>query len=150
MIARDSIAEREEEIVETFALFDDWMGRYEYLIELGRALPLIEDAYKTDAYLIHGCQSQVWLRAWSEGGVVRFKADSDAMITKGLIALLIRVLDAQPPQAILNADLSFLDRIDMNEHLSPTRKNGLGAMVKQMKMYALALFKKEASRTGNG
>ena len=115
------------------------MSRYEYLIELGRSLPLIEDAYKTDAYKIHGCQSQVWLRAERDNGHVLYKADSDALITRGLIALLIRVLNGLTPEEILAADLSFLDRIGMKEHLSPTRKNGLSAMVKQMKHYAVAL-----------
>ncbi len=134
-----TIADRERQIIEEFGYFDDWMSRYEYLIELGRSLPLIEDAYKTDAYKIHGCQSQVWLRAERDNGHVLYKADSDALITRGLIALLIRVLNGLTPEEILAADLSFLDRIGMKEHLSPTRKNGLSAMVKQMKHYAVAL-----------
>ncbi len=134
-----TIADRERQIIEEFGYFDDWMSRYEYLIELGRSLPLIEDAYKTDAYKIHGCQSQVWLRAERDNGHVVYKADSDALITRGLIALLIRVLNGLTPEEILAADLSFLDRIGMKEHLSPTRKNGLSAMVKQMKHYAVAL-----------
>lgn len=132
----DTIAEREAEIVEEFAFFDDWMGRYEYLIELGKGLPLIEDAYKTDTFKIKGCQSQVWLRGERSGEVLHYKADSDALITKGLVALLIRVLDGQPANAIAHADLAFLDAIGMKEHLSPTRKNGLSAMVTQMKRYA--------------
>ncbi|GIV57238.1 MAG: Fe-S metabolism protein SufE [Rhodothermaceae bacterium] len=136
---QDTIAERAEAIVEEFSLFDDWMGKYEHLIELGRSLPLIEDEYKTDEYRIRGCQSQVWLRAERDNGHIVFKADSDALITRGLIALLVRVLNGQPPEAIARADLSFLDRIGMKEHLSPTRKNGLDAMIRQMKLYAVAL-----------
>lgn len=135
----DTIATRAQEIVEEFSMFDDWMNKYEYLIELGRDLPLIDDAYKTDAYRIHGCQSQVWLRADSRDDRVYYTADSDAMITKGLISLLVRVLSGQPPDAVINARLDFLDRIGLKEHLSATRKNGLGEMVKQMKRYALAL-----------
>lgn len=129
---------RADEIVEEFSLFDDWMGRYEHLIEQGRSLPQIEETYKTDSYKIHGCQSQVWLRADLKAGNVYYTADSDALITKGLIALLVRVLSGEPPTAIIHADLDFLDQIGMKEHLSPTRKNGLNAMVKQMKYYALA------------
>ncbi len=139
MTDHETIEARAEEIVEEFELFDDWMGKYEHLIDLGRALPMIEDEYKTDAYKIRGCQSQVWLRAERENGRIVFKADSDAMITKGLIALLVRVFNGQPPEAVARADLSFLDRIGMKEHLSPTRKNGLDAMIKQMKLYAVAL-----------
>lgn len=135
----DTIAEREQAIIEEFDLFDDWMGRYEYLIDLARSLPLIEEAFKTEAYRIHGCQSQVWLRAEAAGDRIRFRADSDALITRGLIALLLRVLDNQPAAAILRADLAFLDRLGMKEHLSPTRKNGLAAMIRQIKHYALAL-----------
>ncbi len=135
----DTIAERAQAIVEEFELFDDWMGRYEYLIDLARSMPLIEDTFKTEAYRIHGCQSQVWLRAEAADGRIRFRADSDALITRGLVALLIRVLDDQPAEAIFRADLAFLDRLGMQEHLSPTRKNGLAAMVRQMKHYALAL-----------
>lgn len=135
----DTIAERAQVIVEEFEAFDDWMGKYEYLIDLARSLPLIEDAFKTEAYRIHGCQSQVWLRAEADGASIHFRADSDALITRGLIALLIRVLNDQPAEAILRADLAFLDRLEMKEHLSPTRKNGLAAMVRQMKHYALSL-----------
>jgi cysteine desulfuration protein SufE len=135
----DTIAARAAEVVEEFSFFDDWMGRYEYLIELGKALPLIEDRYKTEAFRIHGCQAQVWLRAEQEDGHMCYKADSDAMITKGLIALLVRVLNGQTPEAVAAADLDFLDDIGMKEHLSPTRKNGLDAMISQMKRYAEAL-----------
>ncbi len=134
----DTIQEREQTIIEEFAFFDDWMQKYEYLIELGEAMPLIEDVYKTEDYTVKGCQAQVWLRSEFSGGVVRFRADSDAMITKGLVALLVRVLDEQPPEDIASADLNFLDAIDMKEHLSPTRKNGLDAMVKQIRLQAIA------------
>jgi cysteine desulfuration protein SufE len=135
----NAIADREQDIIDEFSMFEDWMGKYEYLIELGRDLPLIEDVYKIDDYKIHGCQSQVWLRAEADNGSIHYKADSDAIITKGLIALLVRVLSGQPPEAITHARLDFFDEVGLKEHLSPTRKNGLGAMVKQMKMYALAL-----------
>lgn len=135
----NTIAEREQEIIEDFALFDDWMGRYEYLIEQGKSLPLIDPAYQTDTYKIRGCQSQVWLQAEGDRTQVQFRANSDAAITKGLVALLIRVLSGQPATAIAQADLGFLDKIEMKEHLSPTRKNGLDAMIKQMKLYAAAL-----------
>lgn len=145
-----TIAAIEQEITEEFALFDDWMGRYEHLIDQGRALPLIEEAYQTDSYKIKGCQSQVWLYAWEENGNVHFSANSDAAITKGLIALLIRVLSGQSPAAILGADLSFLDDLEMKEHLSPTRKNGLNAMIKQMKLYATAFQATSAGSSKNG
>ncbi|MFQ5570945.1 MAG: SufE family protein [Rhodothermales bacterium] len=138
-MSTETIAAREEAIVEEFSFFDDWMEKYEYLIELGHALPLIEEAYKTAEYRIHGCQAQVWLRAEICDDHVFYKADSDAIITKGLISLLVRVLSDQPPKAIARAELAFLDRIGLKEHLSSTRKNGLSAMVKQMKLYALAL-----------
>ena len=132
-----SIVARERQIVEEFGYFDDWMGKYEYLIEQGRALPLIDAQYKDDAHKIHGCQSQVWVRAEQRDGRVYFTADSDAMITKGLVALLIRVLDGQPPEIILSTRLDFIDAIGLQEHLSPTRRNGLSGMIKQMKRYAL-------------
>lgn len=127
---------RVQEIVEDFALFDDWMGRYEYLIELGKDLPLIDPQYKIDAYRIHGCQSQVWVRADQADGLVHYTADSDALITKGLIALLLRVLSGRPAHEVTEADLSFLDEIGLNDHLSATRKNGLASMVATMKAYA--------------
>ncbi|MEZ4700142.1 MAG: SufE family protein [Rhodothermales bacterium] len=130
---------REHDIIEEFDLFDDWMGRYEHLIDQAAKLPAIDPVYKTDAYKIKGCQSQVWLHAERQDGRVIFTADSDAAITKGLIALLIRVLSGLSPDEILAADLAFLDAIEMKEHLSPTRKNGLNAMIKQMKLYAAAL-----------
>ncbi len=137
MTPESTIAERAQKIVNEFALFDDWMGRYEYLIDLGRRLPPLADAFKTDAYRIRGCQAQVWVRAeTNEGDHVRYAGDSDAAITKGLVALLIRVFDDQPPETVVRADLGFLDAIGMKEHLSPTRKNGLAAMVDQMKARA--------------
>lgn len=120
-------------------MFDDWMGKYEYLIELGRSLPALDPAYHTDRYKIKGCQSQVWIRPEVQEGLLRYEGDSDALITKGLVALLIRVLSGHPPQAVAEAELRFLDAIGLQEHLSPTRKNGLASMVKQMKLYAAAL-----------
>jgi cysteine desulfuration protein SufE len=133
-----SIKEKEAEIVEEFAMFEDWDGKYEYLIDLGKDLPAIADAYKTDDYKIKGCQSQVWLHASSENGKVRFTADSDAIITKGIIALLVRVFDNESPEEIINADLQFINEIGLSQHLSPTRSNGLLSMIKQMKMFAIA------------
>lgn len=133
-----TIQDRAREIVEEFALFDDWMGKYEYLIDLGKSVPPIEEEYKTDDYKIKGCQSQVWIRPEMRDGLLYYKGDSDAVITKGLVALLIRVLSGQPPAAVVEADLSFLDEIGMKEHLSPTRKNGLASMMKQLKLYAFA------------
>ncbi|GMQ80700.1 MAG: SufE family protein [Rhodothermia bacterium] len=139
MTSTGTIAERAAEIVEEFELFDDWMGRYEHLIDLGRSLPLIDEAFKTDEYLVRGCQSQVWLRAETDGGLIRLTADSDALITKGLVAILLRILNGQPASSVAGADLSFLDQIGMKEHLSPTRKNGLDLMIKQIRLYAVAL-----------
>lgn len=136
MPTTDTIQDRAQEIVDEFALFPDWMGKYEYLIEMGKDIPQIDAAHKNDAHRIHGCQSKVWVRAELENDRVRYTGDSDAMITKGLAALLIRVLDDQPAEAISKADLRFMDEIGMKEHLSSTRKNGLAAMVKQMKRFA--------------
>ncbi|MFL5751973.1 MAG: SufE family protein [Bacteroidia bacterium] len=138
-----SIAETEEEIIEEFGLFgDDWEGKYEYLIDLGKSLPLIDPQYKTEQYLIKGCQSQVWLNAEYRNGKVFFTADSDAIITKGIIALLIRVLNDRVPDEIVKADMNFIDKIGLKENLSPTRANGLVSMIKQMKLFALALQNK--------
>ena len=128
----------QEEIVEEFSLFDDWMQRYEYRIELGKSLPLIDPEYKTEDNIIKGCQSKVWIHADLEGDKLVFTADSDAIITKGIIAVLIRVFSNQHPDAILGADTSFIDKIGLKEHLSPTRANGLVSMIKQLKMYAIA------------
>lgn len=134
-----TLAEREQSIIEEFSVFDDWMDKYEYLIDLGKEAPPISDEYKTDDYRIRGCQSQVWLRAWRNNGDIHFEADSDAFITKGIIALLIRVLDGLTSEEILNAELGFIDVIGLKSHLSPTRANGLLSMVKQMKLFAIGL-----------
>lgn len=134
----DSIEQRQRQITEDFALFDDWMGRYEFLIDFGRDLPPLADEHKTEKHRVHGCQSQVWVRAFAENGHIRYEADSDAMITKGLVALLVRVLDDQPAEAVVKSDLHFIDDIGLQEHLSPNRKNGLFGMVRQMKQQAAA------------
>ena len=128
----------QEEIVEEFSLFEDWMQRYEYMIELGKSLPLIDPEYKIEDNIIKGCQSKVWIHANLEEDKLVFTADSDAIITKGIIAVLIRVFSNQHPDAILGADTSFIDKIGLKEHLSPTRANGLVSMIKQLKMYAIA------------
>jgi cysteine desulfuration protein SufE len=133
-----TIAEIQEEIIEEFAFFEDWMQRYEHMIALGKSLPLIDPQYKTDEFIIKGCQSKVWLHAELQDGKVMLTADSDAIITKGIVALLIRVFSGQSPEAIVNADLAFVDEIGLKEHLSPTRANGLVSMIKQIKLYALA------------
>lgn len=131
------IAETEQQIIDEFAIFDDWLDKYNLLIEMGRDLPLIDARYKTNNHLISGCQSRVWLHAdLADDGKVKFTADSDAVITKGLVNLLIRVLSERTPDEILQADLAFLEAIGLKEHLSPTRSNGLLSMVKQMKLYA--------------
>ncbi len=131
------IAETEQQIIDEFAIFDDWLDKYNLLIEMGRDLPLIDARYKTNNHLISGCQSRVWLHAdLANDGKVKFTADSDAVITKGLVNLLIRVLSERTPDEILQADLAFLEAIGLKEHLSPTRSNGLLSMVKQMKLYA--------------
>ncbi len=133
-----NIAEIQTEIVKDFALFDDWMERYEYMISLGKTLPKIEESQKTEDNIIKGCQSKVWLNAVLKNGKIIYTADSDAIITKGIIALLISVFTNQTPQNILNADLNYIDEIGLKEHLSPTRANGLVSMIKKIKMYALA------------
>jgi len=140
-----SIQEIQQEIIEEFEMFDDWMQRYEYMIELGKSLPLIDEKYKTDEYIIKGCQSKVWVHADFNEGNIEFTADSDAIITKGIIAILIRSFSNQPPQAILDADTSFIDKIGLKEHLSPTRANGLVSMIKQIKLYAVAYQAKAES-----
>ena len=132
---KDEIQDR---IIEEFAVFDEWLDKYEYLIELSDTLPAIDPQHRTDEYVIKGCQSRVWVDARMEGGKVFFSADSDAIITKGIIALLIRVLNGRTPQQILDTELYFIDAIGLSENLSPTRSNGLLAMIKQMRMYALA------------
>ncbi len=133
----------QEEIIEEFAVFDEWLDKYDYLIGLSESLPAIDPAHRTDRYLIRGCQSRVWIDARLENGRVYFSADSDAIITKGIIALLIRVLNGRTPQEILDTDLYFIDAIGLAANLSPTRSNGLLAMVKQMRLYALAFQAKE-------
>lgn len=133
-----TIQEIQEEIVDEFALFDEWMDKYEHLIELGKELPIIDDDHKTEENLIKGCQSRVWLHAEIEDGKIIYTADSDAIITKGIVALMIRVFSNQSPDDIANASLEFIDQIGLKEHLSPTRSNGLLAMVKQIKLYAVA------------
>ena len=133
-----TINERQDEIIEEFSGFDDWMDKYQLLIDLGNDQEPLDEKYKTEQNLIDGCQSRVWLQADCDDGVVRFQAESDALIVKGIVALLIRVLSDATPQEIIDADLYFIERIGLREHLSPTRSNGLLAMVKQMRMYALA------------
>ena len=133
-----NIKERQDEVIDEFGMFDDWMDKYEYIISLGKELPLIDEDKKVEQNIIKGCQSRVWLDAQLEDGKVHFKADSDAIITKGIISLMIRVLDDSSPEDIVKEDLYFIDQIGLKEHLSPTRSNGLVSMVKQMKMYALA------------
>lgn len=132
-----SIQEKEQAIIDEFSIYDDWMDKYEYIIELGKDLPLIDDSKKTDDRLIKGCQSRVWLDSEKKEGKMHYTADSDAIITKGIIALLIRVLDGESPQDVAKADLNFIKSIGLQEHLSPTRSNGLVSMVKEMKMNAL-------------
>lgn len=137
MASSESIDNIENQIVEEFSLFDDWMDKYEYIIELGKNLPLIDEKFKTEEYKVKGCQSQVWLNAEMKDGKLIYKADSDAIITKGLIALLIRVMSGQKPEDIANAKLEFINKIGMKEHLSPNRSNGLMSMINYMKNYAL-------------
>ncbi|HEY0045844.1 MAG TPA: SufE family protein [Flavobacterium sp.] len=136
----------QDEIVDEFSMFDDWMQRYEYIIELGKNLPLIDNSLKTDDNTIKGCQSKVWLAAEEENGIVKFTADSEAILTKGIIAILIRVFSNQKPSDILDADTAFIDEIGLKEHLSPTRANGLVSMIKQIKMYALAYNSRENNK----
>jgi cysteine desulfuration protein SufE len=133
-----TINEIQEQIIEEFSVFDDWMDKYGFLIETGNALPALDPKYKNQNNLIEGCQSRVWLQADLIDGKVEFQGDSDAVIVKGIIALLIRVLSNHTPQEILDSDLHFIDAIGLKEHLSPTRSNGLLSMVKQMRLYALA------------
>ena len=139
-MSADLITARQADVIDEFALFDDWMDKYEHLIELGKDVPAIDPARKTDDHLIKGCQSKVWLAADpQDDGTVLFSGDSDAIITKGLVGLMVRVLSGADAKAIAEADLHFLDAIGLHQHLSPTRSNGLASMVKQMKLYGLAL-----------
>lgn len=133
-----TIKEIQEEIIDEFDMFEDWMERYEHLIELGKSLPMIDEQYKVDENIIKGCQSKVWLHSELNGDTISYTADSDAILTKGLVALLLRVYTNQTPQAILSADTAFIDEIGLKEHLSPTRANGLVSMLKQIKLYAIA------------
>lgn len=133
-----TIKEIQNEIIDEFSMFDDWMQRYEYIIELGKSLPLIKEEYKTDENLIKGCQSKVWLQGEQKDDKIVFTADSDAILTKGIIAILIRAFSNQKAEDIINADTQFIDEIGLKEHLSATRANGLVSMIKNIKMYALA------------
>ena len=142
-----TIKEIQEQIIQEFSAFDDWMDRYNHLIEMGKSCPLIDEKYKTKSFLISGCQSRVWLHAALVDNKIIFTADSDAVITKGIVNLLTRVFSNQPADDIINADVSFIDQIGLKEHLSPTRSNGLMSMIKQMKLYALA-FKTKAQSQG--
>ena len=138
-----TINELQDNVIEEFSAFDDWMDKYALLIDLGNSLPPLEEKYKTESNLIEGCQSRVWLQADYEDGKIIFKGESDAVIVKGIVSLLINVLSGHNPQEILDTDLYFIEQIGLKEHLSPTRSNGLVAMVKQMRMYALAYRTKE-------
>lgn len=138
-----TINEIQDEVIEEFADLTDWMDKYQLLIDLGNGQAPLDDKYKTESNLIDGCQSRVWLQADYDGGLLHFTAESDALIVKGIVALLIRVISGHTPDEILDADLYFIDRIDLKEHLSPTRSNGLLAMIKQIRMYALAFKMKE-------
>ena len=133
-----TIKEIQEEIIDEFDMFEDWMERYEHLIELGKSLPMIDKQYKVDENIIKGCQSKVWLHSELNGNKISYTADSDAILTKGLVALLLRVFTNQTPQDILAANTHFIDEIGLKEHLSPTRANGLVSMLKQIKLYAIA------------
>jgi len=137
-----TINETQDLIIEEFSEFEDWLDKYEYLIGLGKDMPIIEEQYKTSDYLINGCQSKVWVYATVENGLVKYSADSDAIITKGIISLLIRVLSGRTPDEIINSELYFIEKIGLRENLSPTRANGLLAMIKQIKLYAIAYREK--------
>jgi len=142
-----SISERQQAIIEEFSMFDDWMDKYSYLIELGKELPAIDEKYKDPQHLISGCQSRVWLHArLKDDGNIYFTADSDAVITKGIVSLLIRAFSGSTPDEILNADMEFLEKIGLKEHLSPTRSNGLVSMIKQIQLYAKAFKLKESNK----
>lgn len=133
-----SITEVQDNIVEEFSLFDDWMDKYNLLIDLGKELPVIDPKFKVKDFLIEGCQSKVWLHPGFDGNLITFTADSDAIITRGIVALLIKVLSNRSPDEIINSDLYFIDKIGLRQNLSPTRSNGLLSMVRQMKLYAMA------------
>jgi cysteine desulfuration protein SufE len=133
----------QEEIVEEFSLFEDWMQRYEYMIDLGKSLPLINKQYKTDTYIIKGCQSKVWLNSSFNDNIIIFEADSDAIISKGIISLLVKVFSGHKPEEILEANINFIEKIGLDSHLSQTRANGLLSMIKQIKIYAIAYQAKQ-------
>lgn len=139
-----TIKEIEEQIVEEFAIFDNWMDKYQYIIDLGKSLPIIDEKDKKDENLIKGCQSRVWLICSEKDGALYFRADSDAIITKGIISLLIRVYDGQKPKDILESDLHFIDEIGLTANLSPTRANGLVSMIRQIKIYAMAFAERDS------
>lgn len=138
-----TVQEEERAVIEEFSVYDDWLDKYEYLIELGKSLPIIDEKEKLDANLINGCQSRVWLSSSYKDGKIHFTADSDAIITKGIIALLVRVYDGRTPKEILSSDFSFIDKIGLKENLSPTRANGLVSMIRQIKEYALKYAEQE-------
>lgn len=138
-----SITKIQNDIIEEFSVFEDWMEKYEYMIELGKSLPVIDQIHKTEQNIIKGCQSKVWLHAEFDDNKIKFTADSEAIITKGIVAILIRVFSNQSPSEILNSNSNFIDEIGLKEHLSPTRANGLVSMIKQIKMYAIAYQSKE-------
>lgn len=140
-----TIDELQNEIIDEFSAFDDWMDKYQLLIDMGNSLPPLDEKYKTEQNLIEGCQSRVWLQADYNNGIIEFQAESDAIIVKGIVSLLIRVLSGHTPDEILESDLHFIDAIGLKDHLSPTRSNGLLSMVKQMRLYALAFKTKENS-----
>ncbi|MDP4281184.1 MAG: SufE family protein [Bacteroidota bacterium] len=145
-----TIKETEEQLISEFSMFEDPLEKDSYLIELGKSLPLIHDEYKAETYLISGCQSRVWLHAEYHDGKIIFTADSDALVPKGIISILVRIFSGHSPDEILNADMDFIDKIGLREHLSPTRSNGLSHMIKQMKLYALAFQAREKlSSSGN-
>lgn len=136
-----TIDEIQQEIINEFSAFEDWMDKYAYLIELGNALPPLDEKYKTDQNIIRGCQSQVWINAEYAGGKIEYQGESDALIVKGLVSLVLRAINGRTPDEIINADFRFIDTIGLKEHLSPTRSNGLLAMIKQIKLYAVAYKK---------
>jgi len=142
-----TITEQKQELIEEFEMFDDWMDRYNYIIEMGKDLEGMPDELKTKQYLISGCQSQVWLTAKYNDGIINFQADSDAIITKGIVQLLLKVVEGRTPKELVEEDFSFLNKIGLKEHLSPTRSNGLTSMIKQIKLYAL-VFKTKEEQSG--
>jgi len=143
-----TLKETQKDIVEEFSVYEDWLDKYNYLIELGNELPLMDPAYKNNEYLISGCQSKVWLHAEMKEGKIEFQADSDAIIVKGIVALLVKVMSGRTPEEILGNDLFFIDEIGLRQNLSPTRSNGLLAMVKKMRLYALAYQAKQQKSNG--